>query len=71
MDKVAGNFSFRRYLFSIMKFAVCMLPAHYWHRFTVSPTKRKAWMFLLALLGGTALFGLVYQWGLLIHLLFL
>jgi hypothetical protein len=47
----------------VMKFLVCMLPAHYWHRFTVSPGTRRAWVFLGTLAVGTALFWVVSQYG--------
>ncbi len=49
---------------SLLKFIVCMLPAHFWHVFTVSPTRRKAWLFVLATTFGTILFWLVFQYGL-------
>jgi hypothetical protein len=47
----------------VMKFLVCMLPAHYWYRFTVSPGTKRAWVFLGALAVGTALFWVVSQYG--------
>lgn len=47
----------------ILKFAVCMLPARYWQRFSVSPSRAGAWVFLLALLGSTCLFWVVSQYG--------
>jgi hypothetical protein len=49
---------------SLLKFIVCMLPAHFWHVFAVSPTRRKAWLFVLAMAVGTILFWLVSQYGL-------
>ena len=47
----------------VMKFLVCMLPAHGWYRFTVSPSTKRAWLFLGALVLGTALFWAVSQYG--------
>ena len=55
---------------SLMRFAVCMLPAHYWNRFSVSPNRRTAWNWLFALVGGTFLFWLVTQCGDIVHLHF-
>jgi len=52
---------------SVMKFLVCMLPAHYWYRFTVAPSTKRAWLFLGALALGTALFGVVSQYGYDVH----
>ena len=54
----------------LMEFAVCMLPAHYWNRFSVSPSKKSARMFLMALLAGTFLFWLVAQCGDVVHMHF-
>jgi hypothetical protein len=51
----------------LMEFAVCMLPAHYWNRFSVSPSKKSARMFLVSLLAGTFLFWLVAQCGDVVH----
>jgi hypothetical protein len=51
----------------VMKFLVCMLPAHYWYRFTVSPSTKRAWLFLGALAIGTALFWVVSQYGYDVH----
>jgi hypothetical protein len=48
---------------SAMRFLVCMLPAHYWYRFTVSPSTKRAWLFVAALALGTALFWVVSQYG--------
>jgi len=47
----------------LMEFSVCMLPAHYWNRFSVSPSKKSARIFLVALLAGTFLFWFVAQCG--------
>lgn len=47
----------------VMKFAACMLPAHYWQRFTESASTKRAWLFLGALVGGTLLFWVVCQYG--------
>jgi hypothetical protein len=54
---------------SVMKFLVCMLPAHYWHRFTVAPSTRRAWLFLTALAVGTVLFWVVSQYGYEVHVI--
>ncbi|MDH4240715.1 MAG: hypothetical protein OEW48_14240 [Phycisphaerae bacterium] len=51
----------------LMEFAVCMLPAHYWNRFSDSPCKKSARMFLVSLLAGTFLFWLVAQCGDVVH----
>lgn len=51
----------------VMKFAVCMLPAHYWHQFTTAPEKKRAWLFLGALACGTILFWVVSQYGYDVH----
>lgn len=51
----------------VMKFLVCMLPAHHWHRFTVAPSMKRAWLFLGALALGTALFWVVSQYGFAMH----
>ena len=55
---------------TLMKFAVCMLPAHCWCRFVASPDTKRAWMFLLALAAGTASFWVVSQFGPVAHLAF-
>jgi len=51
----------------VMKFLACMLPAHYWYRFTVAPGTKRAWLFLGALALGTALFWVVSQYGFAMH----
>jgi len=51
----------------VMKFATCMLPAHYWHRFTAAPGTKRAWLFLGALAFGTILFWVVSQYGYDLH----
>ncbi|UCD51269.1 MAG: hypothetical protein JSW27_01295, partial [Phycisphaerales bacterium] len=51
----------------VMKFAACMLPAHYWHRFTAVPETKRAWLFLGALACGTILFWVVSQYGYDVH----
>jgi hypothetical protein len=53
---------------SVMKFLVCMLPAHYWYRFTVAPSTKRAWLFLGTLAAGTVLFWAVSQYGYDMHL---
>jgi len=52
---------------TMMQFAACMLPAHYWNRFIVSPSSRSARAFLLTLFVGTFLFWLVLQCGDIVH----
>ena len=51
----------------VMKFGACMLPAHYWQRFTAAPETKRAWLFLGALAFGTALFWVVSQYGYDVH----
>lgn len=51
----------------VMKFLACMLPAHYWYRFTVSPSTKRAWLFLETLAAGTILFWVVSQYGYDLH----
>ncbi len=50
-----------------MKFLVCMLPAHFWYRFTTAPSTKRAWLFLVALAVGTALFWAVSRYGDSVH----
>jgi hypothetical protein len=47
----------------VMEFGVCMLPAHYWQRFTEAASTKRAWLFLWALTFGTFLFWVVSQYG--------
>ncbi len=72
--KLLSPWGMRPFFFSVdmlpvilMEFAVCMLPAHYWNRFSVSPSKKSARMFLVSLLAGTFLFWLVAQCGDVVH----
>jgi hypothetical protein len=51
----------------VMKFLACMVPAHYWYRFTVTPSTKRAWLFLATLALGTALFWVVSQYGYDVH----
>jgi len=52
---------------AVMKFGACMLPAHYWHRFTTVPETKRAWLFLGGLACGAALFWVVSQYGYDVH----
>ncbi len=51
----------------VMKFVVCMLPAHFWYRFTTAPDRRRAWLFLATLAVGTFFFWLVSRYGYNLH----
>lgn len=51
----------------MMKFLVCMLPAHFWHRFTTAPSTKRAWLFLVTLAVGTALFWAASRYGDSVH----
>ena len=72
--KLLSPWGMRPFYFSVgmlpvilMEFAACMLPAHYWNRFSVSPSKKSARMFLVALLAGTFAFWFVAQCGDVMH----
>ena len=54
----------------IMVFAVCMLPAHYWHRFSVASNKKNAWIFLVAFVIGVFLFWVAVRYGNLANIYF-
>jgi hypothetical protein len=51
-----------------MKFAVCMLPVHYWYKFYTIPNKKNAWKFFAALFIGALLFWATVRYGNLLNI---